>query len=412
MSLRRGSRAGGKGGGASRVQVLFALAGIVLVAANLRAPITSVGPLLGNIQESAGVSAGVAGLLTAVPLLAFAGLSPLAPGLARRLGVERVLFGALLLLAAGISLRSTYLPVALPAGTLAVGMAIALGNVLLPGLVKRDFPGRTGLVTGLYTATMSSAAALASGVSVPLAEGLGVGWRGALGLWAVPAFAAALLWLPRLRGDAVEESPRRSAARSGLWRSLLAWQVTLFMGLQSVIFYVAITWLPAILMKEGLGTSQAGWMVSLMQVVAIPAALLAPIIAERSASQRTVLVCAAGLSGAGILGLLLFAGSGLLPWVILLGLGQGSCISLALTLFALRAPDAGRAAELSSMAQSVGYLLAAAGPPLFGLLSDLSGSWSVPLLALLAAAVALAASGLGAGRNAHVPASQPRPDEG
>lgn len=405
MGRRRGAGDGGKGTlGASRVRALLALAGILLVAANLRAPITSVGPLLGDIRESVSLSAGAAGLLTAGPLLAFAGLSPLAPGLARRFGVERVLFGALVLLAAGVLLRSTYLPGALFAGTLAVGLAIALGNVLLPGLVKRDLPGRAGLVTGLYTATMSSVAALASGISVPAAEG--IGWRGSLAVWAAPAFVAALLWVPRLRagssGSSKGGSASRPASRSGLWRSPLAWQVTAFMGLQSVIFYVSITWLPAILLQEGVGAAQAGWMLSLMQLVAIPAALLAPVLAERVPSQRFALVGAAGLSGAGILGLLLFAGA--LPWVVLLGLGQGSCISLALTLFALRAPDAGRSAELSGMAQSFGYLLAATGPPLFGLLYDLSGSWAVPLLALLAAAALLAASGLGAGRNVRVPA--------
>jgi CP family cyanate transporter-like MFS transporter len=174
------------------------------------------------------------------------------------------------------------------------------------------------------------------------------------------------------------------------------------MGLQALIFYVAITWLPAILRDGGLAAAQAGWMVSIMQFVSIPAALIAPVIAERVPSQRAVLVCAAASSAAGILGLILFADAGALPWVILLGLGQGSCISLALTLFSLRAPDSGRAAELSSMAQSVGYLLAAAGPSVFGLLRDLSGSWSVPLAALLAVTVALAAAGMGAGRDKRV----------
>jgi MFS transporter, CP family, cyanate transporter len=406
LGRRRGAGDGGKGTlGASRVRALLALAGILLVAANLRAPITSVGPLLGDIRESVSLSAGAAGLLTAGPLLAFAGLSPLAPGLARRFGVERVLFGALVLLAAGVLLRSTYLPGALFAGTLAVGLAIALGNVLLPGLVKRDLPGRTGLVTGLYTATMSSVAALASGVSVPAAGE--IGWRGSLAVWVAPAFVSALLWMPRLRagssGSSKEGSASRPVVRSGLWRSPLAWQVTAFMGLQSVIFYVSITWLPAILLQEGMGVAQAGWMLSLMQLVAIPAALFAPVLAERAPSQRFALVGAAGLSGAGILGLLLFDGA--LPWVVLLGLGQGSCISLALTLFALRAPEAGRSAELSGMAQSFGYLLAATGPPLFGLLYDLSGSWAVPLLTLLAVAALLAAFGLGAGRNVRVPAN-------
>lgn len=403
----RGPRAGGgekEPGGRGRLRVLLALAGVLLVAANLRAPITAVGPLLGEIRAGAGLSAGAAGFLTAVPLLAFAGLSPLAPGLARRFGVERVLLGALLLLAAGILLRSGHLPGSLFAGTLAVGLAIALGNVLLPGLVKRDLPARTGLVTGLYTATMSSVAALASGISVPVAEGLGIGWRGALALWAAPALVAALLWTSRLRGRTSQtQAPEHRARRSALRRSPLAWQVTAFMGLQSVIFYVSITWLPEILSESGAGAVRAGWMLSLMQFVAIPAALLAPVLAERAPSQRLALAFAAGLSGAGILGLTFSAGA--LPWVALLGLGQGACISLALTLFALRAPDAGRAAELSGMAQFFGYLLAAVGPPLFGLLRDLTGSWTPPLLALLGAAVLLGVSALGAGRNAKVSGS-------
>ncbi len=387
---------------------MFIVASVLLVASNLRASITAVGPLLDTIQEGVGLSTGVAGLLTAVPLLAFAALSPVAPGLSGRLGIERVLFGALLLLAAGILLRSstsTHPLVALFGGTLAIGLAIALGNVLLPSLIKRDFPARTGLMTGLYTATMNTAAALASGISVPLASGLGIGWSGALALWTLPVLAAALLWIPRLRvGPRRGDTRHRSLARSGLWSSALAWQVTLFMGLQSVVFYVSITWLPAILRDGGLAAAQAGWMVSIMQLVAIPAAFFAPVLAERGASQRMVIVCASTLSGVGILGLLLSAGgAGVILCVILLGLGQGACISLALTLFALRAPDPGRAAELSSMSQTFGYLLAAAGPPAFGLLHEASGSWSLPLLALLAVTVGLAASGLGAGRDALVP---------
>ncbi|CAN5278127.1 MFS transporter [soil metagenome] len=410
MGRTAGEKSGKVGLRAHRLRTLLAVAGILLVAANLRAPITSVGPLLGSIRESFGFSSGVAGLLTAVPLLAFAAISPIAPGIARGISIERALFGALVLLGVGISLRSTYLPAALFGGTLILGIAIALGNVLLPSLIKRDFPANVGLITGMYTATMSTFAALASGVSVPLAAGLGVGWRGSLLFWTLPVFAGILLWLPRLRTRARgARPPRRSNADSSIWRSALAWQVTLFMGLQASIFYVSITWLPSILREEGLATAQAGWMVSIMQFVAIPAALIAPVIAERLTSQRLVLVCAAASSAAGITGLLLFAGATVLPWIILLGVGQGACISLALTLFSLRAPDSGRAAELSSMAQSVGYLLAALGPAAFGILRDLSGSWSAPLASLLGIAFALAFVSLGAGRDKLVPVSGTAP---
>lgn len=384
------------------------MAGILLVAVNLRAPITSVGPLLDGIQSSTGISGGAAGLVTTLPLVAFGLLSLVASGLGRRFGVERVLFGALLILVLGIALRSTPTLAALFSGTFVVGVAIALGNVLLPVLIKRDLPARAGLLTGMYTATMSTVAALASGVSVPLAQGTGLGWRWALALWAVPALVAAALWLPRARkaSPAADASAASRRPPGGLWRSPLAWQVTLFMGLQSVVFYVCITWLPAIVREDGLSASQAGWMVFLMQIVGIPASLVAPVIAERFRSQRLPLVAAASASGAGLLGLMLSGGAATPLWAAFLGLGQGSCISLALTLFALRAPDAGRAAELSSMAQSVGYLLAAAGPAAFGLLYDVSGGWTAPLAALLAVTVCLAASGIGAGRDARVAPSE------
>lgn len=412
-AIREGER-GGKKPALLRPGGVLAALGVLLLASNLRAPITVVGPVLGDIQASIGLSAAVGGLLTSLPLLAFAALSPFAPALGRRFGLERVLFGALVLLAGGLALRSAAMSAALFSGTVVVGAAIALGNVLLPALIKRDFPAHAGLMTGLYTATMSSAAALASGVSVPLASVGGVGWRGVLVCWAALSLLAALVWAPRI----VSAPPGASAASArqgsypavfgGLWRSPLAWQVTLFMGLQSVVFYVSVTWLPDIVRDGGLDPAQAGWMVSVMQLVSIPAALVAPILAERASSQRLLLAAAAGSSAAGILGLLISGGSGALAWVVLLGIGQGACISLALTLFALRAPDPSRASDLSSMAQSLGYLISAAGPSLFGALHDLSRSWSVPLAALLTVTAALAAVGFLAGRDAEVePADRP-----
>lgn len=405
---------GGKRSALARPGGALAVLGVLLLAANLRAPITAVGPVLAEIRQTLGLSAWVGGLLTSLPLLAFAALSPFAPALGRRFGLERVLFGALLLLAGGIALRSAAMSVALFSGTLALGAAIALGNVLLPALIKRDFPARVGLMTGLYTATMSTVAALASGVSVPLSGS--TGWRGALVCWAALTCLAALVWATRIRsgprpmGSGATAGRERSAVFGGLWRSALAWQVTLFMGLQSLVFYVNITWLPDIVRDAGLDPAQAGWMVSIMQIVAIPAALLAPILAERARSQRLLLVAAAGSSGAGVLGILISGGSGALAWVMLLGIGQGACISLALTLFALRTPDPSSASDLSSMAQSIGYLVSAAGPALFGALHDTSRSWSVPLAALLAVTVLLAAVGALAGRAAEVepPTTQER----
>ena len=397
--------------GRSRLRSLLLVLGIVLLAANLRPALTGVAPLIGQIRADTGISNGVAGLLTTLPLLAFALLSPIAPRVARRFGMERALLASLLVLAAGILLRGAGAVAALLSGTAILGAAIAVGNVLLPGLVKREFPERAGLMTSVYSASLGISAALAAGVSIPLAQLAGIGWRGALAVWALPALLAGAAWLPQLgRNDRpADPSARNAPAVNDLWRSPLAWQVTLFMGLQSLAYYVTLTWLPEILQAEGMSASRAGWMLGLSQAVAIVTMFLAPMIAERRPSQRGVVAVAVGASGVGVLGLLVAGYAASAVWVVLLGLGQGASFSLALTFFALRASDPGHAAALSGMAQSVGYLLAAGGPLLFGVLRDATGSWKVPLALLLTVTACLLIAGLGAARDAHV--GPPSPDD-
>jgi CP family cyanate transporter-like MFS transporter len=384
------------------------MVGIVLVAANLRPALTSVAPLISQIRTDTGISNGVAGLLTALPLLAFGLLSPVAPRLARRFGMERMLLVSLMVLAAGILLRSAGAVAALFLGTAILGAAIVVGNVLLPSLVKREFPERAGLMTSVYSTALGIIAALAAGVSVPVAQLTGMGWRGSLALWALPALLAAVAWFPQLRrSDRPADTSAQTSRVSGLWRSPLAWQVTLFMGLQSLGYYVTLTWLPEILREEGLSAARAGWMLALTQAVAIVSIFFAPVIAGRRPSQQGVVVAAVTLSGAGTLGLLIAGSTVSALWVVLLGLGQGACFSLALTFFALRAPDSEHAAALSGMAQTVGYLLAAVGPSLFGVLRDATHAWKVPLALLLAITVCLLIAGLGAARDAHVAAPAP-----
>src|ERR671913_936449 len=399
--------------GRSRLRGILLVLGIVLLAANLRPALTGVAPLIGQIRTDTGMSNGVAGLLTTLPLLAFGLLSPIAPRLARRFGMERVLLAGLLVLVAGILLRWAGSVAALFLGTVVLGAAIGVANVLLPSLVKREFPEHAGLMTSVYSTSLGISAALAAGLSVPLAQLAGVGWRGALAVWALPAILASVAWLPQLgRNDRpAEPSARNSPVVRDLWRSPLAWQVTLFMGLQSLSYYVTLTWLPEILQAEGMGAARAGWMLGLSQAVAIVTMFLAPMIAERRPSQRGVVVVAVGTSGVGALGLLAAGSTASTLWVVLLGLGQGASFSLALTFFALRAPDSGHAAALSGMAQSVGYLLAAGGPFLFGVLRDMTGSWKVPLELLLTVTICLLIAGIGAARDAHVGASAPEEAE-
>jgi MFS transporter, CP family, cyanate transporter len=392
----------------SRLRGVLLVVAIVLLAANLRPALTSVAPLIGQIRTDTGISNGVAGLLTTLPLLAFGLLSPVAPQLARRFGIERTVLASLLVLAVGIVLRSTGAVAALFLGTAVLGAAIVVGNLLLPGLVKREFPEHAGLMTSVYTTALGISAALAAGISVPIMELIGIGWRGSLALWAFPVLLAVVVWLPQIRhARSANASAGTFQAPSGLWRSSLAWQVTLFMGLQSLAYYVTLTWLPEILQEEGMSAALAGWMLALSQAVAIVSMFLTPVIAGRRPSQQGIVVLAATLSGVGTLGLLVAGSFASVLWVVLLGLGQGACFSLALTFFALRAPDSQHAAALSGMAQTIGYLLAAGGPSLFGVLRDATHAWTVPLIVLFAITVCLLIAGLGAARDAHVAALTP-----
>ncbi len=377
------------------------VAGIVLIALNLRVSLAGVGPLVGDIRAGTGLSNTALGLLTALPLLAFGVVSTLTPLATRRLGLEGTLAAALLLLAAGTGLRALPSVALLFAGTVALGVAIACGNVLLPALVKRDFPGHTGVMTSLYSSAMGVGATVAAGVSVPLAAALG--WRGSLGAWAVPALVAFVVWLPQLRAHT---RPRQGgslrASLAHLGRSALAWQVALFMGLQSMTFYVLLAWLPDLLQSRGVDAAYAGWLLALSQGVGIFGTLLVPTWAGRLYDQRLPVALLLLLETVGIGGLLL-PGTTLAPFLVgLIGFALGGTFGLSLLFIVLRAPDTETATELSGVAQSVGYLLAATGPIVFGLLHDVTDAWTVPLVFLLLVIGGKVAMGLGAARRREI----------
>ncbi|HEX3502219.1 MAG TPA: MFS transporter [Xanthobacteraceae bacterium] len=387
-----------RGTAASAAFLLVALLG---VAANLRPALTSVGPLIDLIRQDLGLSATAAGLLNSLPLFAFAVFSPLAH-FANRIGIERTLAAAMLVLIAGILYRSLGGVAGLFVGTLVLGASIAVGNVLLPGVIKRDFPHRVGGITTAYAIMLALTAAIASGVSVPLARLLPGGWQSALAFWALPAALALfpLAWLLRAGNDA-EDTSKVYAGATPIWRSLLAWQVTLFMGLQSFSYYVAVSWLPSVLQDMGYTAGAAGWIITLFQIVALAATLAMPSLIRRGRDQRLLAVATPMLLVVAILGLIAAPGAALF-WIVLAGIGNGPTMILALTFFGLRTNDHRQAAALSLMAQSIGYFIAALGPIIFGLLHDVSHGWTVPLLALAASLVIQAAAGFGAGRDTRV----------
>ena len=391
--------------GPSRTHPLL-IAGMLLVAINLRPALASVGPLVDPIRAATGLSATAFGFLTTLPLIAFGLVSALAPSVTRRIGLGRAIILALALILAGTALRPLAGVPLLFLGTAALGIGIALGNVLLPALVKRDFPHRSGSMTSLYSSAMGLGAAVAAGVSVPVAAALG--WRGALGVWAVPAAIGLLLWLPSGRRSRSAAVPARSglAALRSLGGSPLAWQVALFMGLQSLTFYVVLAWLPDLLQSRGVDAARAGWLLALSQATGIAGSAIVPFLAERRREQKWIVWALGVLEVVSLLGLLPGrVGIMATVWVGLLGFAMGGSFGLALLLLVLRAPDTHMAASLSGMAQSVGYLIAAVGPALIGLIHDITGGWTAPLLCLVAALVGKVVVGLGATRDRVVPTS-------
>jgi CP family cyanate transporter-like MFS transporter len=384
---------------ASPRQLGLLAAAIVFTALNLRTAVASVPPLLDDIRAEVPLSAAAAGALTTTPVVCMALGAPVAPFVARRIGTEAAVAALSATIAVGIVLRLVPGVVALFAGTIVAGLGIALGNVLVPSLIKRDFPERMGLMTGGYTMAISGSGALAAALAVPTEEVIGHGWRPALAVWAIPALVAAAVWLPWI--------PRRSGNGGApplpsLWRNRLAWQVTAFMGLQSLLFYSCLSWLPALLRSEGVDRGAAGALLSVMLLTAIPTCLLVPVWASRRRDQRAAIAITLVVYAAGLAGLLVAPDAAPAAWATLLGFAQGAMLALAFLLFGLRAGDQEHAAQLSAMAQTVGYAVAAAGPVLIGVLREATGGWTVPLALLLAVLVPLLAAGMAAGRTRQV----------
>lgn len=381
---------------------------IILVAINLRPAITSVGPLIGTIRDDIGFANWNVALLTSLPLIAFMLISPIAPRIAQRLTTERTLMLGLFILAIGISMRSISLIVFLFLGTFLIGSGIAICNVLLPSIIQDKFPQKVALMTSLYTTFMTLFATVASGVSIPLADGLNLGWQQTLLFWIIPAFVGLVIWFIVVKKlnikrtvTAVSETEERSNKR--IWKEPLAWSVTLFMGFQSFMFYVMLSWLPEIVQFYGMGKSGAGFMLAYFQLLGIPASFMMPMLAMKMRNQR-LLILLVNLSF--VSGLILFiVNSSFVAMVIattLIGIGSGSNFALALTFLSIRAKNPTDVAKLSGMAQSLGYSIAAIGPIAIGFLFDITEDWTVPLYVLVTIVLMIIIFGLQAGRNRFV----------
>ncbi len=383
------------------------IAGIIALGFNLRAAITSLPPVFPELSDSLHLSTATLALLAAVPVLCFALFSPLAAPLARRFGEERVLLAAVLLLAAGLVLRAALPALLLFPGTVIAAGAIALLNVLFPSLVKRRYPHQAGLLIGIYLVSLCSGAILASLVAVPVYQATGNSATVALGLWALPAAMAALVWLPQRRhhttpGDQTPPGHRKPGLMS-VSRHLLAWQVMGYMGLQSLIYYAALSWLPILFRDRGAGAVNAGTLLALMNLGNAVTALLAPVIAHRARDQRMLVAGTTVFSAVGLVGVWFAPLASAPVWAILLGFGQGASLALAIYFTTARSPDPATAGALSGFMQGGGYLVATVGPLAIGFLHTVSGGWTVPIVVLLVVLAGQFATGWPAARNTVLP---------
>jgi CP family cyanate transporter-like MFS transporter len=395
--------------GPAKLERTLLVTGVLALGYNLRGSITSLPPVFPELQSALGLSGTVISLLAATPVICFGVVSGFGAALARRTGEERALLGAIIALAIGLVARGAAPGALLFPGTVVASGAIAVMNVLLSSLIKRRWPERAGMLIGLYITALSAGAIVASLVSVPLwnasagSAGLTLGWL------AGPAALAALLWLPqftRHRARAPFASdPAARPARVRVRRHALAWHVTLFMGMQSLVYYAGLSWLPSMLRDRGESAAGAGDLLALMGVGNLAVSLVIPVLAQRMRSQLLLMVPTVLAVGGGMAGLLYAPLGGAVAWALILGAGQNSALALAIFFTAARTPDPATAASLSGMAQAVGYLLASAGPLEVGLLHSATGSWTAPVAVLFAITVVLLVVGILAARPRMLPSS-------
>ncbi|MDN3673229.1 MFS transporter [Flavobacterium branchiarum] len=381
-------------------KIVLPFVGILLVASTLRAPLTALGPVLTEIRSSLQLSNSEAGLLTTIPLMAFAFLSILVGQLSRKLNIEKFLLFSITLLIIGLYIRVLDSPFTLFLGSAILGIAICIGNVLVPGYIKKTFPNKSGMVIGFYSVSMNFTAALASGFSIAIGKLSGFGWKGSLGIWIAVAVISFLLWLPIVlkRSENIEKNEIVNS-KLNIFKSSLAWQISLFMGLQSLMYYSIVTWLPMLLQGFGMAKEESGWVLSFMQLAMLPLTFLGPIIASKLSNQKIlVFIVAVGMFASVVL-ILLFQLQYIYVAVILFGISSGLAFSLSMLFFIIRTGDSHTATRVSGMAQSVGYLLAAFGPPVFGKLYEYGNSWNLSLYFLLIMAVILLLVGLKTARN-------------
>lgn len=394
-----------------RYKILL-IVGIMFIAFNLRAPLTAIGSLVNLIKDDLHISNTLAGFITTIPLLVFAILSPFISKISSKIGNSHMMFLGMIILIFGELIRSYTNLIGLFIGTILIGVGIAIGNVLIPSIIKHNFPSKIASITSIYTPCMSVFAAIGSGFSIPLALEKGLGWRNTLSIWALLGIITLIIWIPQLKRksekiiDINENTNLNNKVlknTKSIWKSSLAWQVSIFMGLQSILFYILISWLPLILQDYGMTSENSGYMTLFFQLICVPSSFIASQVASKFKDQKVVAITTNVIYLLGFI--CLFVGGNTTLFFLSLtfiGIGSGAAVSLALSFMGLRASNAKEASELAGMAQSIGYLLSAIGPSLVGYIYDYTGSFRIPMTLFILLAIGLIIFSFGAGRNKYV----------
>lgn len=390
---------------ASYVLMLINVLVVILVSSNLRSPIISVSPVLTDIRNALKLDSFQVSLLTSIPLFMFATCSVLVSRFSHQFSISRFLMYSLIILSFGLFLRITGSLWMLFAGSLFIGLGICIGNVVTPGYIKNNFPKQIGLMTGIFAVSMNLTAALASGFSVKIGEWTGFGWRGSLGIWIViAALGLFVLILELIFNKRNPDQAKAAVSRSNfnMFKSAQAWNISIFMGLQSLFYYCIMAWLPSFLTDYQMQGESTGWVLFVIQITMIPVTFCAPIIAGKMKNQRILIV---------FICTLMFVSTMMFAWLqsqwiyanaMIIGISNGLSFSLSILFFSTKTKNSANAVKISGMAQSVGYLIAAFGPPVFGKLHDWDISWKSSFYFLSFAVLVMFYFGMKAARNQYV----------
>lgn len=390
---------------ASYVLMILNILVVILISSNLRSPIVAVSPVLGDVREALKLDNFQVSLLTSIPLFMFAVCSVLVSRFSNKLGISKLLMYSLIILSFGLFLRISGSLVLLFIGSVFIGLGICIGNVVTPGYVKNNFPKQIGLMTGIFAVAMNLTAALASGFSVRIGEWTGFGWRGSLGIWLVIAalgFFVLMLEMIFNKKNSGQPKPAMGTSDFNMFKSAQAWNISVFMGLQSLFYYCMVAWLPSFLADYNMPGESAGWVLFFIQITMIPITFFCPIIASKMKDQRILILFICALMFTSTMMFVFLKSQWIYVNAVIIGISNGLSFSLSILFFSTRTKSSINAVKISGMAQSVGYLIAAFGPPIFGKLHDWDVSWNISFYFLSIAVLIMLYFGMRAARNKYV----------